>query len=174
MIEKYQKTVGIVLIIMSFSWLFVLPFIPLKSNHTITANLLTQSHNVLVFFGYPGCRDICSQVLQRLQKIYESCANPQQLAVVFVNLWEEMSTHETQQYAQFFHKDFIGLAFSNELNQSFGAWKIPQADQQLIHSDYVYLLENKQYNQWIMKELFKSTFSEEQLLSQLQCINRRL
>jgi protein SCO1/2 len=169
MIEKYREMVGIALIIISFSWLFVLPFIPLKSNQTITANLFTESHYVLVFFGYPGCRDICSPVLQRLQKIYERCANPQQLAVVFVNLWEEMSKNETQQYAQFFHKDFIGLAFSNELNQLFGAWKIPQPNGQLIHSDYIYLLEKFEYNQWIIKELFKKTFSEEQLLSQLQC-----
>jgi len=172
MIKKYQKMVGIILIIISFSWLFVLPFIPLKSNQIITANLLTQSPYVLVFFGYPGCRDICSPMLQRLQNIYENCANPQHLAIVFVNLWEEMSTHETQQYAQFFHKDFIGLAFSNELNHLFGAWKIPQSNGQLIHSDYIYLLKNTQYNQWVIKELFKETFSEEQLLSQLPCFNR--
>lgn len=173
MIEKYRGMIGTILIIISFSWLFILPFIPLKSNHTITANLLTQAHNALVFFGYPGCRDICSPVLLHLQKIYESCANPQQLAVVFVNLWEDMTTSETQQYVQFFHKDFIGLAFSNELNQSFGVWKIPQPNEQLIHSDYIYLLENKQNNQWIMKELFKETFSSKQLLSQLHCFSRR-
>lgn len=174
MIEKYRGMAGIILIIMSFSWLFFLPFIPLKSNQIITANLLTQSDNVLVFFGYPGCRDICSPMLQRLQSVYESCANSQHLAVVFVNLWEEMSKHETQQYVQFFHKDFIGFAFSNELNQQFGVWKIPQPNGQLIHNDYIYLLENKQYNQWVIKELFKATFSKEQLLSQLQCFNRRL
>lgn len=164
MIEKHREMVGILLIIISLSWFLVLPLIPLKSNRIITADLSTQARYALVFFGYPGCRDICSTVLQQLQKIYGSCANPQQLAVVFVNLWAEMSKIETQQYVQLFHNDFIGLAFSNELNQQFGAWQIPQPDGQLIHSDYIYLLEKKQYNQWVIKELFKETFSEEQLI----------
>lgn len=171
--EKYHGVIGIALIIFSVSWLFILPFIPLKSNRLINANLLTQTPQVLVFFGYPSCRNSCSPILLHLQKIYENCANPQHLSVVFVNLWLEMSLLETQRYLDNFHNDFIGLAFSKDLNQQFGIWFIPQADGQIIHNDYIFLLENINYNQWIIKEVFKETISEQQL-SQLQCFNRRI
>jgi len=172
--EKYQNVMGIALIMLSVGWFLVLPFIPLKSHQTITANLFTQAKYVLVFFGYPGCRDICAPTLQTLQKIYESCANPQQLAVVFVNLWTEMSDIETQHYAQLFHKDFIGLAFSSELMQTFGAWRISQPNGELIHSDYIYFLENQQNNHWILQEVFKEINQETFSFSKLQCTKDRI
>ncbi|MEY3220632.1 MAG: hypothetical protein RIT27_1989 [Pseudomonadota bacterium] len=172
--ETYQKMIGIALIIVSVSWFAVLPFIPLKSNQIMTANLFTKARYALVFFGYPGCRDICAPTLLNLQKIYESCANPQQLAIIFVNLWTEMSEIETQHYAKLFHKDFIGLPFSSNLAQTFGAWKVSQPNGELIHSDYIYLVENQQQNRWILKEVFKEINHVTPLLSQLQCFEHRV
>lgn len=165
MTEKQRGMIGIALIIFSLSWLVVLPLFPLKSNRVIQANLFATTSHVLLFFGYPSCRERCSATLQQLQNIYERCANPQHLSVVFVNLLKEMSQQQTQMYVEFFHNHFIGLAFSEILNSQFGVWFIPQPDGQLIHSDYIFLLENKEINQWVIKEVFK-----ENQLSQLQCI----
>lgn len=164
MTEKQRGMIGIALILFGLSWLVILPLIPLKSNRVVQANLFATTPHVLLFFGYPSCQDRCSGVLQQLQNIYERCANSQHFMVVFVNLLKEMSQQQTQIYVQHFHKDFIGLTFSETLNTQFGIWFIPQSDGQLVHSDFIFLLENKGINSWVIKEVLK-----ENQLSQLQC-----
>lgn len=179
MLLNMSKTRGILgglLILCSFSLLFVLPQMPLHSNKIVQLpiTLAAKSDFLLVFFGYPHCNTICPTTLQSLSEVYANYSTFQQamLQVVLINLDSEGSQQHIQTYAKSFHPEFQGFNLSKAdleaAKASFGisAFKTAENDKQILHSTQIYLLE-KYKNDWKIKTIyrdalrFKKTFTPE-------------
>lgn len=74
-----------------------------------------QGKNLLVFFGFTHCPDVCPLTLAYLAGLYENLGEPENLQVVMVTVDPERDTPETlTRYVTGFHRDFVGLTGSAE------------------------------------------------------------
>lgn len=151
MLTQRQHLLGIALLLLSFSWLFVLPWLPLKVHKNIHAELLPHNHGdyALVFFGFPGCTDICPSSLQAMadiQQRYQHIAPSTTVDLVFVNLMAALPHSSAFAYAQKIHPNFIVYPHSADhlepLIKQFGAQLQGNEANIWQHSGYIYLLKN--------------------------------
>jgi len=163
--SKTQSLFGGVLILLSFSLLFVLPLLPLNSNKTVILPIefVNKPTYLLVFFGYPHCNEICPQTLQSLNQVYRQQTRYQAktLQVVLINLDTTDSSATISAYARSFHPDFKGVQLSktdlSHVKQDFGAMAIKVSGEtaQILHSPTVYFLEHQQHNSWKIKTIYR-------------------
>ena len=71
---------------------------------------------LFVFFGYVGCRDICTPRLEELSSIYEDLKykNNIDIDTSFINLIRLQDSELPQLFASAFHKDFDGFYLNND------------------------------------------------------------
>ncbi|SEH06019.1 SCO family protein [Candidatus Venteria ishoeyi] len=161
---KTRATLGGLLILLSFSLLFVLPLIPLHSGKIaqLPFVLEREAHFVLVFFGYPGCNEVCPRTLQNLTEIYQNYSQQVALQVVFINLHPGASQVAIQAYAKNFHPHFQGVNLTDQilenLKSNLGVTAIKTMDKSndILHSEQLYLLE-KYNNDWKIKVIYRNT-----------------
>ena len=100
---------------------------------------------LLMFFGYTNCPDVCPLTMARLAEIYRDLDEPDEVQVVMVTVDPATDTPaRTQEYAQTFHPDFLGLSGTNEeityAARRFYVGVNDIGDGQVAHSDPVALL----------------------------------
>ncbi len=165
-IDNMQKFVknsfGISLILLSLSWLFILPFIPLNSDKSLSENFFTQNRGqyMLLFFGFPGCHTICPPTLKKmgeLYQVYQQNTTDNLLDITFINLLLTVDKQTAIDYAKQFEQHFITYqpteAQLAELTRQLGVYSYQTQAQTLEHSGYIYLLENVE-NQWIIRHIY--------------------
>lgn len=118
----------------------------------IEANFfVSQKPYVLLFFGYVGCENICIPLLDEIKVLYEERMDASMRAnfdVVFVNLTSEISHEAPDDFAKFFHPDFIGVHLSDaqiaRIERTFALYfSRSMADKsKLDHTDHLYLIQN--------------------------------
>ena len=126
-----KKMLGIILITIMLSFLFVFPFMgTFFSSNSIAADMNKdsispfflkneQSHIVFVYFGYVGCADICVPSLQEISNAYKNIKMSEPLAkVYFVNLNPEQSPDAPDLFAKGFNEEFKGVYASQEQIES--------------------------------------------------------
>lgn len=109
---------------------------------------------VLLYFGYTSCPDICPSslsIMKRAMKQLGEEARKVQGIFVTVDPARDGGT-KLQEYAQYFHPNFIGLEGSEEAvraaARSWGvAYRIEEGNSAagylIAHSDYIYLLDKQ-------------------------------
>ncbi|WP_373002445.1 SCO family protein [Sulfurimonas sp.] len=106
---------------------------------------------VLLFFGYVGCTDVCTPLLERLNSLYESEVFKtvrEDVDVVFVNLTSEVEEHQPDLFAKFFNPAFKGVYLSRretlDIDRTFGLFFSRSiADKTKVdHTDFLYLVQN--------------------------------
>lgn len=102
----------------------------------------------LIFFGYTRCPDVCPLTLGRLAKVYEDIGRPEDLKVVMITVDPQNDTPQlTQDYAQSFDLDFIGLGGSSsdiaQAAQTFFIGYRGIESKDFIHTDSVALLDRE-------------------------------
>lgn len=154
---------GIFLILLSVSWLFILPFIPLNSDKIIVTDFFSQNKGkyMLLFFGFPGCHTICPPTLKKMGELYTIHQQADySLEITFVNLLLTANRETATHYAKQFHPNFVTYQPSEqelkELTHQFGVYSYQTSAQPLEHSGYIYLLE-KLKNQWVIKTVYTNT-----------------
>lgn len=105
---------------------------------------------VLLFFGYVGCVDVCTPLLERLSTMYESRefeSIKDDVDVLFVNLTPEVQKSQPDMFAKFFNKDFKGVYLSRKgtlsIDRTFGLFfsRSLSDKTELDHTDFLYLVD---------------------------------
>ncbi len=168
--NKYK----IVIITFVFVFFISLPFIQsyIFSSHSngsiavdkkIKADFIKSDKKyVLLFFGYVGCVEVCTPLLQDLNNLYESKEFQILMAdvdIIFINLTPEVETFQPGLFANFFNEKFKGVYLSKKetlnIDRRFGVYFSRSLDDssELDHTDYLYLVQNDK-NEKILKKMF--------------------
>lgn len=138
---------------------------------------------VLIFFGYVGCTDICTPILEKFSTLYNSTEFDyirNEIDVYFVNLKPEIEVFQANLFAKYFNDDFKDVYLSRRellnIDRAFGLFfsKDLNDDTELNHTDYIYLIDNSKE-----KKLLKSIYSNhplnnKQLISDIISLQTRL
>lgn len=158
--HKIYKTLGIItLFIFFFSIPFIQSFIftsnnqgKIEINKSIKADYIKSDKKyVLLFFGYVGCTDVCTPLLESLSTLYESKEFKDvkvDVDMIFVNLTHEVQEHQPELFAKFFNIEFKGVYLSRgetlDLDRTLGVFfsRSISDNTELNHTDFLYLVQN--------------------------------
>lgn len=104
--------------------------------------------NLLVFFGFTHCPDVCPLTMAYLAGLYEDLGEPDELQVVMITVDPERDTPEVlADYVKGFHPDFAGLTGSpGAITQAASRFYIGHrhgADGMVVHTDVVLLVDKQ-------------------------------
>lgn len=146
-------------------------------NKKIDANFLhSDKKNLLVYFGYVGCADVCTPFLSKLSQLYESQAFTKlqkETDIFFVNLTPNIEPEQAEMFAKAFHKDFNGVYLSKQellkLDRTFDLFFSDALTEttELNHTDYLYLLENHKGIMLLKSIYFTHPLREQQLINDM-------
>jgi len=104
--------------------------------------------NLLVFFGYVGCIDICTPRLNEISSIYKKLKKSNlDVGVVFINTSKLQDQELSDLFAKSFNKDFKGIYLKEEaLNNLKKEFKVYSAKSlsnpnEINHTSFLYLLK---------------------------------
>lgn len=179
MTSKIYKTIAIVLI---FAFFITAPLFQsfifssntqgaIKIDKEIDMDFIKSDKKiVLIFFGYVGCADICTPILEKFSTLYNSREFDNfrnEIDVYFVNLKPEIEVFQADLFAKYFNDDFKGVYLSRRellnIDRTFGLFfsKDLNNETELNHTDYIYLIHNSKE-----KKLLKSIYSNHPLNNQ--------
>ena len=103
---------------------------------------------LLVFFGFTRCPDVCPLTLSKVAKIYEDLGTPEDVQVVMITVDPANDTPEvTHRYASAFNPDFVGLGGDNgaiaQAAKTFFVGYNDSGDGQIAHTDALFLVDKK-------------------------------
>lgn len=113
--------------------------------------LKSDKKNLLVFFGYVGCGDVCVPAMEKLKRLYESdefISLKEHTDVFFVNIIADYEETQSDLFAKYFNDDFKGISLSKKeirnIDRNFGVYfaKDLKDDTKLDHTDHLYLIKN--------------------------------
>lgn len=113
---------------------------------------------ILLYFGYVGCKTICTPSLSEIADIYNTLGNTQNVSFYFINISKEGVGAE--EFAHYFHKDFTGLQLSQkETSSLMGTLRAYSsdalvADGEIYHTGYLYLITQKEQNNFVLKTMY--------------------
>ena len=146
--------------------LIALPWLPMvSSGKRIQLEFLkSEPSHVLLFFGFPGCGEICPIAMERLSVIKSNGGFPMLIQVGLVNIAPELPVFAVSEYAKAFDPEFEGYHLSQEnlsaLTEEFGL-SLPSANAalptNLSHPDALFLLEHVREDFWELKQVFSAT-----------------
>lgn len=135
----------------------------IKAGVEVQADFLhTKKRYALVFFGYVGCKYICTPDLEKLAQFYESLEFQKyqnEVEVFFVNLKPEVDSTTVDLFAKSFHPEFQGVYLgSKELRRLDRKYEVYFSRdindrEELNHSDNLYLL-SKEDSTFTLQNIF--------------------
>ncbi|MEA2110682.1 MAG: SCO family protein [Campylobacterota bacterium] len=136
-------------------------------NKEVSAPFLNSATKpyVLMMFGYVGCVDVCTPLLENLDAIYESPSFKvihDDVDIFFINLTPEINTEQPNLFANAFNVNFKGVYLSRReiltIEREFLLFHSRSLSDvtQLNHSDYIYLLEQKVDNSFVLKNIYST------------------
>lgn len=124
-----------------------------------------EGDKALLFFGYPGCDDVCPPTMVYLaqwsHRFAEASDASETLAIVFVNLVSGFDDDFVQAFARGYHPRFQTLnPTPKELNRLLNdmhtqASKSLFKENQIVHSRALFLIE-KSETDWTLSRIFPS------------------
>lgn len=157
--KKRKLILGIALIIITFSILFIIIFPSIYSNNSagrfekqveVDFKFLKNEKKpiVLVFFGYVGCTNICEPALKEISKIYNK-TDQDKTSFYFVNLLSDVIPESVDDYVKAFNQKFNGVYLNpkeiDDITSKLNVLYIPSMlDKNVIdHSGFLYLFTNE-------------------------------
>ena len=132
-----------------------------------------SAKNLLVFFGYVGCADICTPRLLELAKVYKDLEKKQvDVTVLFINLSPIKDVNAPALFAKSFHPEFKGLYLNQQqlkdVKLEFNVYSTAlRENNQLDHSAFLYRLEKNNNNYYLTRIYTQAPFSEAVIVSDL-------
>jgi len=118
--------------------------------------------NLLVFFGYVGCIDICTPRLNEISSVYKKLKKENiDVGVVFINTSKLQDSELSELFAKSFHKDFKGVYLEgealNNLKKEFKVYSAPSFSKpdEIDHTSFLYLLK-KVKSKYYLKIIYTS------------------
>lgn len=136
----------------------------------------SDKKNILLYFGYVGCADVCTPFLQKLSDLYESDefkVLKDDTDIFFLNLTPSIEPEQADQFAKYFHKSFKGIYLSRRevlsLDRSFELFFSDdlQESTELNHTDYLYLIRNNSEAKVLQSIYFTHPLSEKKLINDM-------
>lgn len=134
----------------------------------------------LVFFGYVGCKKVCTPMLHQLSDFYNSPAFSHLKPVVgvsFVNLIPEMDPKLPPAYARSINPNFVGIHLSDKeiasIDKEFSLFISKRLNEpgEIDHSDHVYLVERNKKGDLILKNIYIThPMNKEKIISDINGI----
>jgi protein SCO1/2 len=132
--------------------------VELKEKVQLPFEVKSNTKVVLLYFGYVGCRTICSPSLAEIAAIYNELNNTKNVAFYFINI-----SHEgvgAKEFAEYFHKEFIGLQLSQkETSNLMGALRAYSSDAlvpggEIYHTGYLYVITQKKQQDFELRTMY--------------------
>ena len=163
----YKKIFGYFLILFSLIFIVLIGFPQFYASNSsgridkevyLDINFLKHetSQVVLLYFGYVGCKTICTPSMTELNEIY-SQLNRSKVKVYFINLLDSSDKELPQLFAQYFNENFIGMYLDKkEIQELVNQMRITTTtslsdSEELNHSGHLYVLvkddKNSNYKQ---------------------------
>jgi len=149
-------------------------------NKKVEASFIhSNKKNILIYFGYVGCADVCTPFLYKLSDLYESEAFKKfkdNTDVLFVNLTPNEEPFQADLFAKFFNKNFKGIYLSKKeiltLDRNFNLFFSDdlQDETQINHTDNLYLVQNKLDIKILKSIYFTHPLNSEQLIDEINKI----
>ncbi len=186
----YKKIFGYFLILFSLLVIVMIGFPQFYSNNSagridketsLDLNFLKNETSpiVLLYFGYVGCKTICTPSMSELGKIYNQLDHAK-TKVYFGNLLDIYDKELPQLFAQHFHKDFRGVfldkqeiqEIANQLRITFTTSMTDSGE--LDHSGYLYVLEKGVYDKNYRQKYIYTTrpFDEKTIVSDINDLTK--
>ena len=166
--SKKKIIFGILLILITFSMIFIVAIPNIYSNNTagkVYKEIKTDFHflenekkpHVLLYFGYVGCYTVCPPALNEISQIYENL-DKNKFSVYFINLQINTPKENVDQFAKVFNKDFKGIYLDkkqiSEIISKLNVKYLPSIvnNNEIDHSGFLHYLEknnNKFYQKFI-------------------------
>ena len=110
-----------------------------------------EKENLLVFFGYVGCRDICTPRLEEMAALYDSLTPEQQAGtgVLFINIKPHVDQEQSRLFSRSFHPAFQGVSLEEKTLQrimrTFSARYSPSLGKagEFDHTGFLYILKKR-------------------------------
>ena len=141
----------------------------------IEAKFLRDVKNnvIVMFFGYVGCVDVCTPILDKLNMMY----NTKQLQevknsfnVVFINLTPKIEKEQANIFAKAFNEKFQGIYLTQKelfnIEREFGLFFSDDFfdKNELTHTDYIYLLHKTDEKGYLLKNMYTTHPVNEEIL----------
>ena len=180
MFEKHHRGLwlgGTLLIGAMLGLLIVLPWFPMVSSgkRVQLEFLKSKPSHALLFFGFPGCGEICPIAMERLYAIKSNGGFPIPIQVGLVNIAVDLPAFTVSEYAHSFDPEFEGYHLSQEalsiVSKELGL-SLPSVNaaipRNFSHPDALFLLEHVREDFWELKQVFSATrLTKQQLLKGL-------
>lgn len=178
-----KKLFGLFLLVLTFSFPFLVPFSAnIFENRTgyialdtVNINLPFLKHehseNILIYFGYVGCTEICIPALNELGPKYrEIKAKFPDTTFYFVNLNPSQPSQWVEPFAKHFNRDFKGTYLSKEelqkAERDFNL-AITNFDNTISHSSNLYLMVKENGTYHLKRIYIVRPFPLEQIMKDL-------
>ena len=135
----------------------------IEINKEVKADFIqSEKKIVLLFFGYVGCTDVCTPILNELNNLYESKEFKKiqrDTEILFINLTPEVQEFQPDLFAKYFNEGFKGIYLSRKetlsIDRNFGVFfsRDLNEETELNHTDYVYLIDNSK-KKMILKNIY--------------------
>ena len=124
----------------------------IEINKEVNADFINSDKKIIImFFGYVGCSDVCTPILQDLDDLYQSQEFKKikkDVEILFVNLTPEVQQFQPDLFAKYFNDNFNGIYLSRKetlnIDRNFGLFfsRDLSEETELNHTDYIYLIDN--------------------------------
>ena len=156
-----KKIFGYFLIVFSFSLIILIGFPQVYSNNAagrIDKTVKVESEFlkdedaevVLLYFGYVGCKNICTPAMNEISTIYKQLQS-KNVKVYFLSLLD-VEVNTVREYAMYFNKDFKGLKLPHKELEALKAKLRVQTTSsfsdanEINHAGHLYVLERDKKN----------------------------
>ena len=136
----------------------------------------SDKKNILLYFGYVGCTDVCTPFLEKLSDLYES-KNFQTLQektdVFFINLTPGIEPSQADMFAKVFNQNFKGVYLSKKelysIDRNFGLFFSDNLNEstEINHTDYLYFIENNTNSHILRSIYFTHPLRSEKLIDDM-------
>ena len=161
---KIFKIIFIILSILIFI-LFALPYIAIYDKKQAILNELelelptsSNSEFALVYFGYVGCKTICSPILKEVSDVLSQVNQENNVQFYFINISDNADAMD--EYLNFFDTSFIGLDIEKNkkriLMDKLNAYSSRSIfdKEEFIHSGNLYLFRKNGNTKYILQRIF--------------------
>jgi protein SCO1/2 len=121
-----------------------------------------KNENLMVFFGYVGCVDICTPRLKEISEIYNDLKDKMNIDFYFINLTDSVSSDIADIYVKNFNENFKGIQLSKvdleKLKSDFNVFSIKSLinENELEHTSFLFYLK-KENNVYRIKKIFTAS-----------------
>ncbi|MEM9103147.1 MAG: SCO family protein [Pseudomonadota bacterium] len=166
-----KQLLGVFLIVVLVIFMLSLSWLPITSNRIIEHSLLkSEAPYTFIFFGFSTCHSVCPMTLNRLSTMSDNVLN-HEVKVIYIEIVKHGNNDAANQYAQSFHKEFLGIAPEKNqlkaLEKIFGL-SINSNPDNPSHLGKLYLLKNNNGQKILFKTYNALKFSINRLLQDIE------